>query len=326
MSTPKRNTLIFMALATVILFALAISLTGTELQPGQPLELGYEQMRPPSFMGEVPGGDTLMMLLRGLLAFAMLFLPVALVYMLFTSQGRRQLVGAVIFTILMVLILQMFNQQNDEMREPPPFEAPELGIDQAPIASGETPEVPEYISNPPEWVSWVVSLVIAVAITALAFGVYWFYKHIEAPGRTLERLAEQAEYAMQRIEAGDDLRQTILRCYQEMIRAVRETRGIQREVAMTPREFQKILEQQNLPAEPVNRLTRLFEEARYSVIEMPPQQGQLAILCLQDIAAACQAAQAAARQAAAEKLAAQQTAAAQAALPKGNRRNRGKST
>jgi hypothetical protein len=56
---------------------------------------------------------------------------------------------------------------------------------------------------------------------------------------------------------------------------------------MTPSEFAARLEQAGLPAEPVQRLTRLFEKVRYGGLRSTPTEAEEAVACLRDILHAC---------------------------------------
>ena len=49
------------------------------------------------------------------------------------------------------------------------------------------------------------------------------------------------------------MRNTVMRCYFEMVRVLDEQRGIRRQMDMTPREFEKRLEDTGLPGEHVRQ-------------------------------------------------------------------------
>ena len=66
-----------------------------------------------------------------------------------------------------------------------------------------------------------------------------------------------------------------------------DRRGIQRQKAMTPREFEIELKEIGLPAEAVTRLTRLFEAARYNHSQSGHDADQEALQCLKAIVDAC---------------------------------------
>jgi Domain of unknown function (DUF4129) len=59
-----------------------------------------------------------------------------------------------------------------------------------------------------------------------------------------------------------------------------EQRGIQRQTAMTPREFELYLGQIGLKIEHIRQLTRLFERVRYGAGPPGEREEQEAVACL----------------------------------------------
>jgi hypothetical protein len=104
----------------------------------------------------------------------------------------------------------------------------------------------------------------------------------------LFRIEREARSAIQSIEAGGDLREVIVRCYLQMIDALREYRAINRDQAMTPQEFQHLLENKGMPGEPVRNLTNLFERVRYGAHSPGEQEERVAIDSLSAIIRACE--------------------------------------
>jgi hypothetical protein len=98
----------------------------------------------------------------------------------------------------------------------------------------------------------------------------------------------QARAAIESLEKGSDLRDVVLQCYAEMIRVVREQRGLRRDRTVTAREFTDYLVAAKLPEQHVNRLTSLFEKVRYG--SKPAAQGDEleAIASLRAIVRACE--------------------------------------
>jgi hypothetical protein len=72
-----------------------------------------------------------------------------------------------------------------------------------------------------------------------------------------------------------------------MSRVVAEAREIRRDKATTPHEFEDVLAQAGLPAEPLHALTKVFEDVRYGGLTPGPAERQAAIVSLEAIAAAC---------------------------------------
>jgi hypothetical protein len=72
-----------------------------------------------------------------------------------------------------------------------------------------------------------------------------------------------------------------------MIDVVNTKRGLARDLAMTPSEFETYLEKAGLPTKPVSRLTRLFETVRYGLGISSQSDMDEAISCLSSILQYC---------------------------------------
>jgi hypothetical protein len=97
-------------------------------------------------------------------------------------------------------------------------------------------------------------------------------------------LAREAEQAVQALQAGQELKDTVMNCYLKMNRLLQQQRGIHREKTMTPREFESYLAEIGLKSDHIRRLTRLFEQVRYSPSLASPREEQEAVACLRAIA------------------------------------------
>jgi hypothetical protein len=145
------------------------------------------------------------------------------------------------------------------------------------------------VSERPAWVAWLAAGFTAVVITSLLAAALWFVWQKTADyNDPLAELAAEAQTALKNLRSGDALRDVIIRCYLEMARTLDETRKIQREKAVTPREFERQLIALGLPADPVANLTRLFESVRYGAREASPEEQAAAVASLEAIIAACQ--------------------------------------
>jgi hypothetical protein len=90
MSREKFRALIFFAVALALLLILAVGLTGIELMPGESLPVSQRQ----AFFGaqlSSTWGNALLWVLRGIMGLLAVLSPFVLIYLLFTSKGRRQL-------------------------------------------------------------------------------------------------------------------------------------------------------------------------------------------------------------------------------------------
>jgi len=85
---------------------------------------------------------------------------------------------------------------------------------------------------------------------------------------------QEAQTALDALACGHEAGSVIVRCYQQMSRSIQVEMGLQRDAAMTPAEFMRILTERGLPAGALSELTHLFEMARYGgqVLDSTAQQ------------------------------------------------------
>jgi hypothetical protein len=125
--------------------------------------------------------------------------------------------------------------------------------------------------------------------------IWVVYRWWVGPGmRRLSRLdaiGDIAQSSLNDIASGQEWRDVIIQSYVRMSEAVSARRGLQRARATTPREFADRLEQAGLPARAVERLTRLFEFARYGPRASSQSDVNEAVSCLNSILQACGQAQ-----------------------------------
>ena len=288
----RRLALLFSALAIVALLLLAAGLDGLELQPGRPgpaagrLTTEEEGSTP----GQVPAAlaNTALLVLGLLLA---LLVPLALLYLFLGADRRRRwLYGLVLFLGLLGLYLAA-RANPGQMLLPAatavaPETVPEEGFLPGPAASAVELEV-----QPPAWLAWLAATLLALIAAGLVLGTAWLvWVRAQQPPGPLPQLAAQAQAALADLEAGAGVRDVVMRCYLEMSRVLEQERGLGRDEAMTPREFEAALRNTGLPREPVARLTHLFEEARYGAARPGHREEEQAVACLSAIVAACRSA------------------------------------
>jgi hypothetical protein len=271
------------------LFLLAISLPNLQLLPGRPFSLGEISLGPMPQGGseEFPGGQVALWAVRITLGLMVLLLPISLIALVVSPEVRRRFLGdlAVLmgfFVIARLLVGAMQNPPRKELLDTP------LTKDPAPELATPMPIDVYSPLNTPDWVITAISVVIALLLCGIVVAVVWsvWRRRQERPS-ALEQLAEEAQGAINAIQAGEELRETVLRCYRDMSRVLREERGLQRSATMTAREFEYALEKAGIPAEPVGRLTQLFEQVRYGHERLGAQEEQQAVTSLSAIVAAC---------------------------------------
>jgi hypothetical protein len=287
MTNQKRvRGLLSLGIAVVAIVILSAGLSEVELLPGQPFSVESESEDETGGFGPLPSGQGLITLLRALIFFTLLLLPVAVVYAIISPEFRkrvlRRLLSLLVFAVLAYWVAQRLPELFN-MEEEATFSGGQP-LTEAPLTA---PPV-QFVADPPAWLVLATSLALALLVSAILVGVVWFLRHrAERPVGSLEQLAHEAEEALELLRAGGDIKDTVMRCYAEMSRTLDRERGIVRLGSMTPREFEGRLAGMGLPGEPVRQLTRLFEQVRYGAKVADEREEELALICLTDIVEAC---------------------------------------
>jgi hypothetical protein len=278
--------LLFISLAVGALILLVAGLPWLEFRPGQRFAtVSQEEGETPPLGGKAITPDWTPGLLALFWAILVAF-GAAVVYVLVSREARKKLLLRLLPLLLLVAALLVSRQRPQAVPQiaPQPTTIVEVVETPAPLA----PAV-EFDATPPRWLVWSTSAAIALAVTLGVGVLVWLlWPRNGHPASPLQELAHQAQAAMEGLESGADLRDTILRCYFEMARTVSQARGVDRWAAMTPREFERRLVEAGLPPSPVQRLTRLFEQVRYGAKTAGAAEEQEALACLASIAHACQ--------------------------------------
>ena len=289
--TPRARALIFAGLALLALMALAATLNALELDPGSPLplwELGPRITGPamPESLEELA-----LAALRIMMILFWVMLPIFLLLMIFSKQFRKQFLrDMAIITPILILVYLIFRPRG----QGEPLETLEEGggfnLGDLEGSFGD-PDVPVPVYTPPDpWVTDLITLVIAVLVVLIVAGLGWtLYNRTRAQKvEPLRRIQNEAQAALDEIEAGGDLRDVIMRAYLQMIQALKKLRNIHRDQHMTPHEFESYLAARGLPREPVHQLTQLFEQVRYGGITPGRADERAAVASLSAIVAACE--------------------------------------
>lgn len=285
MSSTKQKSLFFLTAAVILTLILAMSLPNLVLQPGQSFSLERSSLEAPVGIGSLPATDMIMQVFRGLLALAIILLPVHILYSLLTAEGRRRMLGHLVMIVLLLLVVDYLRNLPQEEAEPE-----EQLMEGVPnwgeFGEGGTPVI--FSADPPQEFTLVVILLVSILLVVITAGGIWYWRQRQKPLHfAFDELAEEAQNAITSIQAGGDFEMTIIHCYQEMSRVLKEEKGITRKNFMTPREFEDGLIQRGLPQESLRTLTRLFEQARYSSTPAGTHEQTVAVACLTDIVNAC---------------------------------------
>ena len=276
----KRISLLLLVGALVSVVLLSASLSGIQLQAGSPFP-GAENS---ANVIQSPGKSTPALtypspgsLLKGFFALVFLILAIVVPVRLLPSLDLKK-----ILRLILVLIVLFIIVLNIPSVSPVPPIIQDEPIDTAVPPSFEYPVSP--LGQPPQGFIWLVMTGLGLGVGVLVLKV--FIKRLR-PTRIKEQLLQDAISAVNAINAGDNLRNVILRCYLQMTRALQEGRSIRRSDNMTVREFESWLESNDLPAGPVHQLTRLFEKVRYGNRQFTLDEERIAVGSLNEIIRVC---------------------------------------
>jgi hypothetical protein len=275
--------LLISVVAVVATILVAASLGDVSFSPGYALlrrgeaDLGFF-----SQLGLAPENTFLDRLIVILYAFGVLMIPVTILLMIISRQARRWILRCLGIAIWIAAIYLV-------MRSRPEF-FPQMQLEtEFALASGDS----AYLSldlpgSPPWWVALAMAIGLALFVSAVLVATAWLiWRSRFKPPDSLEQLAREAQGALDALKGGADLKDTVIRCYFEMSRILSEERGIRRERAMTPREFEARLGELGLPKQHVVQLTRLFEGVRYGSRVTGEREADQAVASLTAIVDAC---------------------------------------
>ena len=266
------RTLLLLALGIALVAMLLLAAGATELQflPGVSSPSSAEAE------GEAMGGispeldEAFRTAFRIFATIIVVGLPLVILYSLLTPEARKNLLKGMVPIVLFALFLYLAFRAGSNLEEQltPTATVAAVATQATPepvqtleVAAGEIGETGR---SAPEWLIWgaIVTLALIMALVLVGMGRFLLGYRGRQPS-PLAELAEQAEDAVEAIQAGADLRDTVMLCYYRMSQTLQQQRGIWREAAMTPREFEAYLGRSGIPVDDVRRLTRLFEKVRY---------------------------------------------------------------
>jgi hypothetical protein len=278
--------LLILSVVIVAMLLLSAGLSEVEFLEGQPFYLGQSPAEAEGTVGGLPQSELFALLFQVLSITAVLALPFSIIYLVVSREARKRLLLRFLFLLPLFVALYVLTQQVQYQDDSPEQDLPEL-------FAGVPADVPvaDVDAAPPQWFSSTVSGGCALFVATVIVGVGWLvWRSRRRQEKPLVQIARQAEEAIEAIQAGADLRYTVMRCYYEMSRVLHQQRGIRRHQAMTPREFVAYLAKVGLPTEAVKRLTDLFEQVRYGAKSLGQDEGAQALACLETIVEFCRSA------------------------------------
>jgi hypothetical protein len=285
----EKNKILYLLLFGIGLLSiliLAISLPQFRLQEGQPFPLNMDFSI--SVMGTqaiLPGGNVLYWILRGMAALIFIGLPIYIIVSLFSPEGRRRLLIQIVILLVLIFILDRVAKIVQE--KPKEELAPSIETPAEQLQTGElnNTQTEQFAATTPEWMVWGSSIGVALFFTGLvALGLWFYYRRNSKYLTPSDRLAQEAKRAISALQGGDDFKNVIIRVYYQMSQIIYSERGIQRELAMTASEFEQALEEKGFPKEPIQYLTKIFEEVRYGAKQPAKSEEDKAIWYLSVIA------------------------------------------
>lgn len=269
----KRKSLIFLGLVILITMVIAISLPQLELQPGIPVpKLEGGQIVAPQ-AGENPfisvAANKFVIIVIGLILGVLTLFSI---YKMLRGADQKAIIEslrAILFFSMIacgiVFLIMLVPGSKSSVAEAIPLPTPE------PLVTSPLGEVPPILL-------WVVGIGLLVMTVAVAI---WILS--SRPPKPIDLVALEAEKAWQSLKTGMDLKDVILKCYRQMSLALEQDKGIERKDFMTTGEFEKLLEDEGIPRDPIHQLTRLFDAVRYGHWQPNPTDEQEAIKCLEAI-------------------------------------------
>ena len=270
----------------VVLFVLIGGINSVHPLPGKRLPNPFADLGEVS-AGISPGGpawgeNAVRILIQSLFA---LGAAVILLFAIISSKHRKQFAIIAISLFLIAIILAQVKNIPQGEQSPQPQQATDMEIGDVPPVEQVHVEIPPVAAS--NWQIILIALGSSLVLTGI--GLTFFLKIYPAlQARRSDRddllgeLGKSAGLAAHRIIAGDDPREAILRCYQEMTEIMSLAQRITNYSHFTPREFATHLRQRGMKNEYVDRLTGIFETVRYGGRSGMGFVGE-AIACLQSI-------------------------------------------
>lgn len=271
--------LLYLYIAFAALLLLAVSLSNLQLQAGSPFpgagnpgeEARAGETQPLAITAAYP-------ILKGLLALIFSALSIYLIARLIALVEIKNILRLALAAAIILAIVYLLPST-----APNPPANISTGPSEAPIQPNfENPVSP--LGQPPQYITWIVIVILSLGIGWLVFNYVRRWPGASAPG---DPLLQEAEMAIDAIQSGVELKYAIMNCYFQMTLAIYHEQGIERQDAMTAREFERWLAIKGFPPRPVHQLTSLFEKVRYGTHQSSDQDEEIALDSLNEIVQFC---------------------------------------
>jgi hypothetical protein len=283
--TPNRTIVIITGVIAILALTLVTSaLKSLQFKEAEPFSLVVKGFEETFNIGKLYMSMQVMVVI----AIAMLFILTLLALIVMPAKQRRRFVAAMgVILLLLAIVMVLINMGDHAPVIPEPQDltpVAELGEED----EGQTPMptvIPSEFIEPQidPWIAYVVALGICMIAGLAAWLLLIRRKRSKMP--SLESIAQDA---IDDLQAGKDWGETVEDAYLRMVETVHKRRGLNRRSDITPAEFAVILVKIGLPAQPVRRLTALFERVRYGGRSSTREDVEEAVDCLTEIMSACQ--------------------------------------
>lgn len=208
-------------------------------------------------------------------AVLVILLPVGII-MIILWPGAKKMILRIVLPLIFIAIIAPALGKIRSLGESQGLNSQDFGTgDPLPEEVSNTITV---VSGAPEWLVYLTSFILVLITIAILVFVY--RRYLRPKPTTLDIIAQEA---INEIKAGANFKDAIIQCYYDMSIAINEQRGIQRDEAMTAREFEMRLQDHGLPHKHIVQLTRLFESVRYGSKSPNSKEESQAIAALQAI-------------------------------------------
>ena len=242
---PKAIYLILFSCVMVVLVYLASGINQLQFQPGRVFDLHSN--------------------LRAVASLLILIILILILCLLILRPKSKQsnsipkktsLLSIIIQCGILFIIICLINRRS-YIKNIQPLIPPNIGTITQPNNSFPAHDISEYPPNV------VANSLVFFALILLGV-IIWQSLHGIRTKRTIrDEIETSAQQTLDAVQGGGNLVNTIIQCYSNMCRILKQHFEIERNSATTTREFENRLIGLGFPEEAVINLTRLFEDVRY---------------------------------------------------------------
>jgi len=276
----KRLGLVLLVGSLLALIIVSVSLSNMQLNPGTPFPRegnNYNPVLSSTEKQEIE--NTTLPRVQGFIALILLLVLLFVLARIVSAINIRKLLKWLPVLVILLIAVALIPQMDPG--QPPSF-PDELNV----ISTPQSPNVTALpLGDPPQFLLWLVAIAI---LFGMCFLGYKLFMEGVISIRLEDQIAQEAKRAIQNLRAGKDFRNVIINCYLQMSHVLQAEQGIERNSAMTAREFERWLRVEGLPFQPVRQLSSLFEKTRYGNQKMSKGDEKTALESLNEIIRYCQ--------------------------------------